>query len=115
MLPGLQVAVADNSRTAEKNIHLFNLVLADLRVDRRNVSKQIPPPLLRAVNSSLPRCYDNLIIVYLACTIVYFLAKMSGKIKCEGGVFLAEFLINSSERNSSSRWLVAGGFRADQS
>lgn len=71
MLPGLQVDGADNSRTAEKNIHLFHLVLADLGVDRRNVSKQKPPPLLRAVDPSLPRCYDNLIIVYHACAIVY--------------------------------------------
>lgn len=99
----------------QKNIHLFNLLFPDLPVDRRNMSKQKPPPLLRAVNSSLPRCYDNLIIVHGACTIVYFPAKMSGKIKCEGGGFLAEFLISSLERNSSSLWLVTGGFRADQS
>lgn len=92
-----------------KNNHLFNLVLADLRADRRNVSKQNPPPLLRAVTSSLPRCYDNLILVYRACTIVYFLAKTSGKIKCEGGVFLAEFLIKKLREKQLQ--LVVSGWR----
>lgn len=73
------------------------------------MSKQNPPPLLRAVNSSLPRCYDNLIIVYRACTIVYFPAKMSGKIKYERCVLLAEFLITSLERQQLQ--FVVGDWR----
>lgn len=80
------------------------------------MSKRNPPPLLGAVNSSLPRCYDNLIIVYSARVIVYFPAKISGKIKCERGVSLAEFLITGLERKQL-QFVVrdCGGFIADHS
>lgn len=75
----------------QKNLHLFNPGFPDLRGDPKTMSKQNPPPPFRAFDSSLPRCYDNLIIACRSCTIVYFPVKMSGKIKCERGVFWLGF------------------------
>lgn len=82
MLPGQQVDGPDSGRKTA-----IYFILDPLKT----MSKQNPPPLFRAFNSSLPRCYDNLIIVCRSCTIVYFPVKMSGKIKCDRGVFWLGF------------------------